>query len=255
MCSFYRGLQLRPCDVHVGFERRYPAIGPVFHQLSRFLRAGQVGHLDEIAVGAFQIGAGYIHVWARQLSCLNVALQIQVGIGLHTPGCAHCGHTSGQVQARSGKCHLWYQQRWMGLPLAVQVRACDVEEMIVHPHNARYHRVSSKVKNGGVLRRRNVDAFLDYRDLSALDDYVLIFHRCRARAINYPHMRQHDLGCIHPHDLSYTLGKFWSLRGRWQQKEKRRENSCNDMSQKYASWESRYSIRLVRSAMRPREAR
>ena len=66
--SIDRGFQLCARDVHIGFEGRYAAIGPVFQRLPSIVRAGEVRHLDEVTFGAFQIGARHVYVGTRQLA-------------------------------------------------------------------------------------------------------------------------------------------------------------------------------------------
>jgi len=149
---------------------------------------------------------------------VNFAFQVQIGVSLHASRCAHRGHATGQVETRSGKGHLWHEHRRIGFPLAIQVWACDVEEMVVHPHDAWHHCVSAEVKNRDSLGSCNIGAIFDCRNLSVLDDNVPIFHRCRARAVNHPHMRQNNFRRVHPHKLLYIFGKLAGLCSRWQSK-------------------------------------
>ena len=95
VCGVDRGFQFRPRNVHVRFERSDAAIGPIFHELARVVWTGEVGHLDEIAVGAFEIGASYVEVGTWQLACVNFALEVEVGVGFHASRGAHRGDAAG----------------------------------------------------------------------------------------------------------------------------------------------------------------
>ena len=87
------------------------------------------------------------------------------------------------------------------MPLAVEVRPHDVEQVIVHAHDARHHRIPVKIQHGCTGSGRHVRALLDRRDLSALDHDILIVDRRASGAVDNPHVGEHHLGRLHPHEL------------------------------------------------------
>ncbi len=206
------GFQLGARDVHVRLERRHSLIGPILYQLPCIVRAGQVGHLEEETHCSFKIGAGDVKVRAGELARVDISLQVQIGIGLDASGGAHRRHACGKVKSRRRERHLRRQHRLLVLPLAIQIRPRDVKEMIVHADDAWHHGVSVEIKNRRSRGRGNVGAFLERRNLPALDDQILVFNRRRARTVNHAHMRQDDLRRVHSHELFCALGKFGSLR-------------------------------------------
>ena len=117
--------------------------------------------MDEVTFGAFEVGASYVEVGTRQLACVNFALEVEVGVGLHASRGAHRGDAAGEIQARSGERHLRHQERRFGLPLAIQVWSRDIEEMIVHADDTRHYRVSAEVENRRASGCCNVCTLLD----------------------------------------------------------------------------------------------
>ena len=97
------------------------------------------------------------------------------------------------------------------MPTAVEIRPHDIKQVIVHPDDARHHRVSVKIQNHGVLVRRHVGALLDRRDLSALNHDILIFDRRCSGAVNNPHVREDNLGSVRTDELLHRLRQFRSL--------------------------------------------
>src|ERR1700722_40866 len=102
--------------------------------------------------------------------------------------------------------------------------------MVVHAHDAGDHGVSVQIEHGRAWSRRDVSPFADSDDLVALNHPILIVSGGPSRAIDHTHMGQHNPGCIHPNKRLHGLGKFGSLRGCRQQKEKQREGLQSDAS-------------------------
>ena len=131
-------------------------------------------HLDEVAVGAFEIRSGDVDVRAREMAGVNFAFEVQVGVGLDAAGRAHGGHTAGKIKTRSGERHLWDEHRFVVVPAAVEVGSRHVEKVIVHADDSRDHGVALEIEHGGVLRRSDVGSRLDRRNLASLEHDVLI---------------------------------------------------------------------------------
>src|SRR5215469_10746726 len=97
------GFQLVTGDVHVGFKRSDATVGPEIDGLGCVVGSGEVVHLDEVAGGAFQIGAGDIDVWAGQFARIDVVPKVQVCVGFDAAGGAHSRDASRKVETWGGK--------------------------------------------------------------------------------------------------------------------------------------------------------
>src|SRR5215469_9721774 len=84
----------------------------------------------------------------------------------------------------------------------------NVEKMIVHADDTRHHRISVQVDNRDASALSHISALLDRRDLSPLNDHILVFYGGSACTINHAHMRQHHLRSVYFDVLFDFFGKL-----------------------------------------------
>lgn len=114
------------------------------------------------------------------------------------------------------------------MPQAVEIRARNIEEVVVHPDDARYDGISLKIQNRCALGRGHVGALLDCCDPSAFNHDILIFGRRRPCAINNPHVCEEYFGGLHPDKLLHGFREFGLLGYRSKREQKERKNTRQD---------------------------
>src|SRR5207247_9068230 len=100
------GLQFGSGDVHVGLVAGGALPCPVVDEVAGVVGAGEVVHLDEGAVGTFEVGCGDVHVGAGEMAGVDLAAEVEVEVGLDAAGGADGGDAGGEVHARGGEGHL-----------------------------------------------------------------------------------------------------------------------------------------------------
>ena len=164
---------------------------PEVDERLRLLGARKVVHLDEGAPGTLQVGSGDVHVRAGKTVGVDLALQVEVGIGFDRTCGAHRRNARSEVQPRRGEGHLRHQQRWLRVALGIRIGPCNVVQVVVHPDETGQHAASGQVQflcapSRQVLARRG-----DRSDPAVGEKNVLIVHRGRARAVDDTHMAQY----------------------------------------------------------------
>src|SRR5271155_2236 len=211
VCRFNRGLQFGAGNVHVRFERGHAEVGPIVDHLARLVRTGQLMHLDEIAVGAFEIWPGHVDMRTGELAFIDVVLQVEISVGLDASRGAHGGHATGQIEAWRGECHLRNQYRRFGIPLAVFIWPRDVEKMVVHADDSGHYRIPAKAENRCSFRRGSVCTRLHHCDFAPFDDHVLVVNWRLTRAVNYAHVLENHSRRVHSHVFLHRCGQGGGL--------------------------------------------
>ena len=148
---------------------------------------------------------------AGKFAGVDVAFQVQIGVGFNAAGGAHGGNAAGEIKTRRRERHLRHQDGIVKMSPAVEIRPHDIEQVIVHADDAGHHGMSVKVKNSGRFVCGHVGARLNRGDLSAFDHNILIFNCRCAGAVNDPHVSEDDLAGIYPNQLLHRLRQFRSL--------------------------------------------
>ncbi len=166
-------------------------------------------HLDEKIGLALQIGARRIDMGAREPPFVDLLLEIEIGIGLHTTGRAQRSDAAGKIESRRGIGHLGHRQRRVGSAFIGQVGPCDIEQMVVHADQPGQHAMTGKVEHVRALRQR-CRRRLDGCDPATFDDQRAIILGRRAGSVDHPHMGERDHARRHRDKGSYV---FTRLRG------------------------------------------
>ena len=181
-------LQLGPANIHVRLERGDAAVGPIIDELPGLFRAAQPVHLDEVAVGALEIGSGDVEVRAGQVTGVNFMAQVEVSVGFDAAGSAHGGHAVGEIQSRSRKSHLRHQQGFFAVMLAIEVRPGDIKKMVVHANDSRHDGIALERENRDVLRGRNVRPGLNRENFAAFHHEILVLQRGTPSTVHDAHV-------------------------------------------------------------------
>src|SRR6266403_4068362 len=107
-----------------------------------------MGHLEKVTLAAFQVRSGDIYMWSRQFASVDIAFQIQIGIGFDAARCAHGGDACRKIKSRRGEGHLRNDDGIIEMPLAIEIRAGYIEKMIVHSNQAWNYRITVKIQHG-----------------------------------------------------------------------------------------------------------
>src|SRR6267142_2374110 len=112
-----------------------------------------MGHLEKVTLTAFQVRSGHVNMRSRQFARIDIALQIQIGIGFDAAGCAHGGDACRKIKSGRGEGHLRNDDWIVEMPLAVEIRPSYIEKMIVHSDQAWNYCVTVKIQYGYVRCR------------------------------------------------------------------------------------------------------
>src|SRR5271170_291371 len=188
------GFELGAGDVHVGLVAGDALRGPVVDECAGVVGAGEVVHLDEGAVGAFEVGSGDVHVRAGEMTGVDLGAHVEVEVGLDGAGGAHGGDAGGEVHARSGEGHLGDDEGWLGGAVGGLVGARDVVEVVVHADEAGDDGVAAEVDDCGAGGGGGF--FGDAGDLAVLDEDGLVFEGGGARAVDDAGVGEEDGGGV-----------------------------------------------------------
>src|SRR5215468_9565628 len=117
-------------------------------------------HLHKVTRTAFEVRAGDINVWTRELACINVALQVQVGVSFHATGGAHGGDAASEVEAWRCEGHLRHQHRRVKASAGGEIGAGDIEEVVVHADDSRHDATTAKIENSCAVGGSYVRTFV-----------------------------------------------------------------------------------------------
>ena len=120
--------------------------------------------------------------------------------GLDAAGRAHRRHAVGEVQPRRAEGHLRDDDRLVEMARRIDVRPLQIEQMVVHPDDARQRRLAAPVDHP-VTRRDRRAVRLHGGNPRAVQQQRLVLDRRRAGAVDDPQMRDRDLPRRHPHKL------------------------------------------------------
>ena len=153
-------------------------VGPVVHRAAEFGGAVQAVHLLCPGDVAFQVRPGEPDLGAGHEAAVDVALDLDVGVGLDAAGGAQGGDASRQIEAREAGGHL-----------VEDAAAGRVEEMVVHAHQAGEDGVAAQIdplRAGRGCRG----------DLAAHDVDRLVLARRGAGAVDDPDMLERQRGSV-----------------------------------------------------------
>ena len=142
------GFELGAGDVHVGLVAGDALRGPEVDEVAGVVGAFELVHLDEGAVGAFEVGRGDVDVRAEEAAGVDVAAEVEVEVGLDAAGGAEGGDAGGEVEARGGEGHLGDDEGRFGGAVGGFVGAGDVVEVVVHADEAGEDGVAGEVDDG-----------------------------------------------------------------------------------------------------------
>ena len=83
---------------------------------------------------------------------VDLVLQAEVGVGLDAAGRAHRRHAVRQIEPRRAERHLRNDERLLGMARRIEVRPLQIEQMVVHPDDARDHGRAGQVEQPVTLR-------------------------------------------------------------------------------------------------------
>ena len=189
------GFELGARDVHVGLVAGDALRCPVVDEVAGVVGAGEVVHLDEGAVGAFEVGRGDVHVRADELTGVDLAAEVEVEVGLDGAGGADGGDTGGEVHARGGEGHLGDDERRLGGAVGGFVGAGDVVEMVVHADEAGDDGVAVEVDDVTLAVSAAV-YFGDAGDLAVFDEDGLVFEGSGTGAVDDADVCEEDCGGV-----------------------------------------------------------
>src|SRR5579871_70402 len=111
MGLFYCCLKRSLIHEHISLERGAALARPEVDKGFRLCGSAEFMHAWKDAAFPFQIRCSHIHCWPKDLPLIDVPFEIQVGVGLHAPGCTNGRGTACKVK-------LWESERQL---LNVQV--------------------------------------------------------------------------------------------------------------------------------------
>ncbi len=199
------GLQLVAGDVHVGLEAGDTLRGPEADGLAGVVGVAEVVHLQEGRVGAFEVGAGDVHVRAGEVAGVDLAAEVEVGVGLDAAGGAEGGDAGGEVHARCREGHLGDDQRWLTVAERVEVGAGDVVHVVVHADQAGDDGVAVEVEDFGV--GSGWEVFRDAGDLAVFDEDGLVFEGGGAGAVDDADVGEESPGAIDSDEFGDCRGR------------------------------------------------
>src|SRR5579863_8165042 len=97
MSLVYGGLQSRLIDEHIPLERSAALAGPEVDKGLRLRGSAQLMHSGEDTALTLQVGRSHVHFRSKDLALIDIAFQVEVGIGLNASGCTYRRCTAGQV--------------------------------------------------------------------------------------------------------------------------------------------------------------
>ena len=193
---FDGGAQLGAGDVHVGLVGSRALRRPEGDGGACVRRIGELVHLDEGAVGAFEIGRRHVHVWPHDMTRIDLMLEVEIGIGFDAAGGAQGGDAQGEIEPGRGKGHLRHHQRLVAVTGGIQIGAGDVIHMVVHAHQAGHHAFARRV-DAAIAGGNSVGGGLDGGDAAILDQHGPVGQSGRAGAVNDAHMGQGNPAGFH----------------------------------------------------------
>jgi hypothetical protein len=131
-------------------------------------------------------------MWTRYEARLDLAPKKEIGVRCGTPGRSNRRHAGCEIETRRRVRHVDTQRRSVEGVVAPEIRPRLVPEMIVHADDARHHRGTAQIEDGGSGRWRFVSAIRDRRDDPAFDRHGLIGARRGTGAVDDSHMFEHD---------------------------------------------------------------
>ncbi len=93
----YGRLQFSARDVHICFERVRAHAGPILHKSARVAGIVQLRHLRRETAVAFQISNRDEHLRPRHAAVVNHFFQVEICIGLKSPGSSSGGYSRCQI--------------------------------------------------------------------------------------------------------------------------------------------------------------
>ena len=192
VCFGDRSPQFLARNVHIGLERRHPFRCPVVHRALRVLGAGQLAHLREPGRRTLQIRSRRIDRRSRHKVRIDPTLYFQISIRLHASRRPHRRYASGKVKPGTRiRSFGHHQSRLLQAPVMhlhrIRVR---VVKVIVHPNQARNHRVPGALDRLRLLRHSHAPCRSDRFDPPVAHHDRLILARRRARSIDHTDMLQ-----------------------------------------------------------------
>ena len=190
VCGIDRGFEFGAGDVHVGLVAGGAFGRPVVDEDAGVVGTSEVVHLDEGAVGAFEVRGGNIDVWADEFAGVDVATEVEVNVWLDAAGGANGGDACGEIHARCAEGHLGDDEGRLGSAVGGFVGAGDVVEVIVHTNEAGDNGVAVEVNYrdvgcGGGL-------FGDAGDLSVFNEDGLVFEGRGTGAVDDADVSEED---------------------------------------------------------------
>ena len=112
---------------------------------------------------------------------VDLALEVEVGVGLDGAGGAQGGDARAEVEVRRGEGHLRDHQRRLGVAGGVEVGAGDVVHVVVHADEAGEDGAAGEVEWMASCGKWPVEGAADAGDLAVCDGDGLVFERVRRR--------------------------------------------------------------------------